>query len=127
MVLLVCTCIYVKSLVTQAFDRVLFGSFFQDMNSAGSSSDGEHLAVGMDVADSLSVEDGFRKAVKHFGGDPPAIVVNSAGTTNIIKEYPQACFLYTFWRPSRPNRAHTLEFFFKSLSFFFPKSERFLI
>jgi len=52
-----------------------------DMKSAGSSSDGEHLAVGMDVADSLSVEDGFRKAVKHFGGDPPAIVVNSAGIT----------------------------------------------
>ena len=79
MVLLVC--IYVKSPVTQAFDRVLFGSFiFQDMKSAGSSCDGEHLAVGMDVADSLSVEDGFRKAVKHFGGDPPAIIVNSAGT-----------------------------------------------
>ena len=72
--------VYVKSPATQAFDRV-FGSFiFQDMKSAGSSSDGEHLAVGMDVADSLSVEDGFRKAVKHFGGDPPAIIVNSAGT-----------------------------------------------
>ena len=38
----------------------------------------------MDVADSLSVEDGFRKAVKHFGGDPPAIIVNSAGTTYIV-------------------------------------------
>ena len=65
-------------------DRV-FGSFiFQEMKSSGSTSNGEHLAVGMDVADSLSVEDGFRKAVKHFGGDPPAIIVNSAGTTIYI-------------------------------------------
>ena len=56
-------------------------SFFKEMKSSGSTSDGEHhLAVGMDVADSLSVEEGFRKAVKHFGGDPPAIIVNSAGT-----------------------------------------------
>ena len=79
----------------------VFGSFiFQDMESAGSSSDGEHLAVGMDVADSLSVEDGFRKAVKHFGGDPPAIVVNSAGTINIIKYTPLRSWYY------HPNGQH---------------------
>ena len=33
----------------------------------------------------------------------------------------QACFLCTFWRPSKPNRAsyHTLEFFFQTLDIFF--------
>ena len=30
----------------------------------------------------------------------------------------QACFLCTFWRPSRPNRASCPWVFFKSLSFF---------
>jgi len=48
----------------------------EEISTGGS----EHQAVGMDVADSISVEDGFKKALKNYY-QPPSLVVNSAGIT----------------------------------------------
>ena len=57
-------------------DLLLQYIIFQEISTGGS----EHQAVGMDVTDSISVEDGFKKALKNYN-QPPSLVVNSAGIT----------------------------------------------
>ena len=37
-----------------------------------------HCAIGMDVADAVSVEEGFKKVLANYN-EPPSVIVNSAG------------------------------------------------
>jgi len=72
--------------ISKVFSREGARVVVADLNADGCAqtvkelSDEQHLAVGLDVSNRLSVDEGFQKVLDKYK-EPPSIVVNSAGIT----------------------------------------------